>query len=159
MSFHRVSATLAVLALVLTLSADVARAEEVSYFGRWTVKDTQTKLSSKGRRYKVIDIAPCDQDFCAVSVDDTGTCGKTLFRFPITDVRKGALIGYGSWGKAKKNLMIAYVTPDGARPYFWLGLGDAKMDFVGRGSLPTFEADYVRVSDAKCGLIKNGNQS
>jgi hypothetical protein len=159
MSLHHISATLAALTLTLTLSANVAWAEEVSYLGRWTVKDMQTKLSSKGRLYKVFDIAACGKDFCAVSVDDKGVCGKTLFRFPITDVRKGSLIGYGSWGKAKKNLMIAYVTPDGAPPYFWLGLGDAKMDFVGRGSLPTFEADYVRVSEAKCGLIKNGNQS
>jgi hypothetical protein len=159
MSLHHISATLAALTLTLTLSANMARAEEVSYLGRWTVKDTQTKFSSKGKLYKTFDIAPCGKDFCAVSVDDTGACGKTLFRFPITDVRKGSLIGYGVWGKTKKTLMIAYATPDGAPKYFWLGLGDAKMDFVGRGSLPTFEADYVRVSDAKCGLAKNGNQS
>jgi hypothetical protein len=160
MSLHHVSAVLVTLTLAATLSANMARAEEASYFGRWTVKDEDPKFSTKGKLYKTFDVAPCGKDFCGVSVGDKGTCGKTLFRFLTIHARDYSLKGHGLWGKTKKNLQIAYVIPGNEPSYIFIGLGDGEMDITGReGSVPTFEANYKRAGQAKCVLNESGSQS
>jgi hypothetical protein len=160
MSLHHVSAVLVTLTLAATLSANMARAEEVSYFGRWTVKDENPRFSTKGKLYKTFDVAPCGKDFCGVSVDDKGQCGKTLFRFLTIHATDTELKGHGLWGKTKKLLQIGYAIPSAGPAYLYLGLGEAGMDLTGReGSLPTFEAEYAKTGEAKCVLNESGSQS
>ena len=45
------------------------------YYGRWTVNKNKPVSTAKGRTYQTIDIAPCSNDFCNVSVGDNGHCG------------------------------------------------------------------------------------
>jgi hypothetical protein len=150
--FHRNhSILLASLGLALTLCGGAARAENASYFGRWTVSDDKPAYSAKGKLYKTVDIAPCGNDFCGVSVDDQNHCGATLFRFLTIHAKNQQLIGHGVWGKTKKKIELDYATPAGEKPYVMLGLGADDMDITGRdGSIPTFQANYKNVGEASC---------
>ncbi len=136
---------------VLVLASPAARAEDSHYFGRWTVSDDKPAYSAKGKLYKTFDVAPCGKDFCGISVSDKGDCGETLFRFLTIHENNDELTGHGRWGAMKKKLTVGMAKPDGAPSYMFLGLGDDNMDITGReGSIPTFEANYKRVSDAVC---------
>ena len=143
--------TFAVFGLALTLAAPLARAAEVSYFGRWTVSDDKPAFSAKGKLYKTFDVAACGNDFCGVSVDDNNRCGPTLFRFLTVHAKNDDIIGHGLWGSTKKKLEIGYSRPDNAEPNIYLGLGADDMDLNGReGSIPTFEANYKNIGKATC---------
>jgi hypothetical protein len=151
MVHYRHFTSLAAVGLVAVLAAPAARASDVTYFGRWTVSDEKPDYSTKGLLYKTIDIAPCGNDFCGVSVDDKNGCGPTLFRFFTAHAKDDELIGHGKWGSLKKKVQINYATPTGEKPYFSLGLGDDNMDVTGReGSIPTFEANYAYVGPTQC---------
>jgi hypothetical protein len=151
-TFHLGQSILLVgLGLVLTLGSTMARAENASYFGRWTVSDDKPVYSAKGKLYKTFDIAPCGKDFCGVSVDDNNKCGPTLFRFLTIHATNENLTGHGLWGSVKKKLQISYAIPGSDPPYITIGLGEDDMDITGReGSMPTFEANYKAVGKATC---------
>jgi hypothetical protein len=150
-SHCRHSTLLGLLGLVLAFGTNMARAEDAPYFGRWTVSDDKPVFTAKGMLYKTVDIAPCGNDFCGVSVDDKDHCGPTLFRFLTIHAKNESLIGHGLWGDGKKKIEIDYVKPDGDKPYVMLGLGADDMDFTGReGSMPTFQANYKTTGQATC---------
>ena len=139
------------LGLALSLSGSLAYAGTTQYYGRWTVSDDKPVYSSRGILYKTIDLAPCGNDFCGVSVADDHSCGPVLFRFLTTHADDEELTGHGKWGDVKKKLQIGYAKPDGAAPYIYLGLGSDDMDLSGReGSIPTFQANYARSGEATC---------
>jgi hypothetical protein len=150
--FHRsYSILLAATGLALTLGANVARADDANYMGRWTVNEEKPVYSSKGKLYKTIDVAPCGKDFCGVSVSEDKTCGKTLFRFLTIHADNVNLTGHGLWGTAKKKLQLEYSLVDDKTPSLGLGLGEDSMDFGGReGSDPLFDSSYKKIGDAAC---------
>lgn len=138
------------LSLALSLSGTLAYAATDQYYGRWTVSDDKPAYSSKGLLYKTIDVGPCGDDFCGVSVADDDSCGRVLFRFLTAHPDDEELVGHGLWGKLKKKLQLGYAqSDDGTMMYLALGADD--MDISGReGSIPTFEADYKRLGDVTC---------
>jgi len=124
--------------------------EQSPYFGRWTLME-EAQLSSKGKLYKTIDVAPCSKDFCGVSVTDDGSCGPTLFRFFGFRTSQSELAGHGKWGDEKKKLVIMNLNSGETGGYIKLGIGDDDIDFTGReGSMPTFEANYTVTGAARC---------
>jgi hypothetical protein len=139
------------LSLAFSLSGNLAHAATDQYYGRWTVSDDKPAYSSKGILYKTIDLAPCGNDFCGVSVADDKSCGEVLFRFLTTHADDEDLFGHGKWGKTKKKLQLGYARPENDTPYIYLALGSDDMDMSGReGSIPTFQADYERGGEAVC---------
>jgi hypothetical protein len=139
------------LALALSLSGTLAYAATDQYYGRWTVSDDKPAYSSKGILYRTIDVAPCGNDFCGVSVADDNSCGEVLFRFLTTHMDDEELVGKAKWGAAKKKLEMGYAQPEKETPYLYLALGSDDMDLSGReGSIPTFQADYQRAGEAAC---------
>lgn len=146
----RVIASLTI-GLALSLSGNLAYAATDRYYGRWTVSDDTPAYSSKGILYKTIDLAPCGDDFCGVSVADDDSCGRVLFRFLTSHADDELLVGHGKWGKTKKKLELGYAKPEDAVPYLYLALGSDDMDLTGReGSIPTFQANYERHGEAAC---------
>jgi hypothetical protein len=141
----------AALALALA-GASAAQAVEISpYFGHWTLMEDKPDVSSKGKLYHAIDVAPCGKDFCGVSVAEDGSCGPTLFRFLTIHARDQQLKGHGKWGEIKKTVVIDYINLDPQPPYVMLGLGEPDLDFTGReGSMPTYEANYSVKGAAHC---------
>lgn len=147
----RIFILLAGLGLAATSGGGVARAADSLYFGRWTVSDEKPVFTTRGRLYKTIDVAPCGKDFCGVSVDDSGNCGATLFRFLTIHANNEELTGHGRWGTEKKKLVIDFVRSDSEPPFLMLGLGADDFDFTGReGSMPTFQANYKNAGAASC---------
>jgi hypothetical protein len=144
------SILLASLGLALTLGANMARAADANYMGRWTVSDEKPAYSSKGKLYKTIDIAPCGADFCGVAVSDNNVCGPTLFRFLTIHATNAELNGHGLWGSTKKKLRLTnYIEENVAKVY--VGLADANYDFDSReASTPTFDANYKNIGKASC---------
>jgi len=139
------------LGLALSFSGNVAHAATDQYYGRWTVNGDKPAYSSKGSLYKTIDVAPCGNDFCGISVAEDNTCGKVLFRFLTTHPSDEELVGHGLWGKAKKKLQLGYANPENESPYLYVALGSDDMDLSGReGSIPTFQAEYKRLGDVAC---------
>lgn len=149
---HRTNTIAGLLVCVaLSLGTTSAYAASDQYYGRWTVSDEKPVYSSKGILYKTIDIAPCGNDFCGVSVADDQSCGQVLFRFLTTHPDGEDLFGHGKWGKAKKRLELGYASPEDDPPYLYLALGSDDMDMSGReGSIPTFQAGYKRLGDVTC---------
>jgi hypothetical protein len=157
--FHRTSLAkpvyIALLGLGLALAAvgHVAQAKDMPslYFGRWTVDDPTDKFSANGKLYRMIDIAPCGADFCGVSVREGSACGATLFRFLASHANAELLTGHGKWGGAKKKMQIISSTGDDKVTVISIGLGGGDYDITAReGSMPTFEANYHKVSEASC---------
>lgn len=137
--------------LALSLSGNLAQAATDQYYGRWTVSDEKPAYSSKGILYKTIDVAPCGNDFCGVSVADDNSCGQVLFRFLTAHSADEELVGKGKWGKAKKKLQLGYATLENETPHMYLALGSDDMDLSGReGSIPTFQAAYERHGEVAC---------
>ena len=134
-----------------TAFAETAAAPAPDYFGRWVVDDPTEKFSTNGKLYRVIDIAPCGNDFCGVSVGEQQSCGATLFRFLTSHAHDELLTGHGKWGDAKKKIQISGTVDDNKSTIFAVGLGGNEYDILAReGSMPTFEANYHRVGDAIC---------
>ncbi|QQR37244.1 hypothetical protein JI749_06430 [Devosia oryziradicis] len=149
MARNHVVATLA-LGLALGLCGNAAQAATEQYYGRWTVSDEEPAYSSKGIRYKTIDVAPCGEDFCGISVGEDNSCGEVLFRFLTTHAADELLVGHGRWGNAKKKLEM-YYGDDSEAPYMFVALGSDDMDLSGReGSIPTFQASYERQGEVAC---------
>ena len=150
--FHRtLSIATVTLGLALSLGGNLANATTEQYYGRWTVSDDKPAYSSKGIIYKTIDIAPCGNDFCGISVADDNSCGKALFRFFTTHASDEELTGHGKWGEAKKKLQMGYAKPDNQTPYMYVAVGSDDMDITGReGSIPTFQANYKNLGQASC---------
>jgi hypothetical protein len=139
-----------VLSLILSFSGTLAHAAD-QYYGRWTIGDEKPAYSSKGILYRTIDIAPCGDDFCGVSVAKDKSCGEVLFRFLATRPADEMLVGQGIWGKAQKKLQLSYATLENDTPHMYLALGSDDMDLSGReGSIPAFQADYERHGDVTC---------
>lgn len=110
-------------------------------------------LSSKGKLYKTVDIAPCGKDFCGVSVADDGSCGPTLFRFLMIHANTDYLVGHGRWGNEKLKLILTPTTSDAGQHGVLLGLGDKTFDFEGReGSMPRFKSEYKNEGSATCSV-------
>jgi hypothetical protein len=157
--FHRTSlarhfyTSLLGLGLALAALPHAAQAKEMQslYFGRWAVDDPTDKFSSKGKLYRVIDIAPCGADFCGISVGEASACGATLFRFLASHANAELLTGHGKWGGEKKRIQIISSTGDDKVTVISIGLGGKEYDITARdGSMPTFEANYHKVSEASC---------
>ena len=149
MARNHVVATLA-LGLTLGMCGNAAQAATEQYYGRWTVSDEEPAYSSKGIRYKTIDVAPCGEDFCGISVGEDNSCGEVLFRFLTTHPADELLVGHGRWGNAKKKLEM-YYGDDSEAPYMFVALGSDDMDLSGReGSIPTFQASYERQGEVAC---------
>ena len=149
MARNHVVATRA-LGLTLGLCGNAAQAATEQYYGRWTVSDEEPAYSSKGIRYKTIDVAPCGEDFCGISVGEDNSCGEVLFRFLTTHAADELLVGHGRWGNAKKKLEM-YYGDDSEAPYMFVALGSDDMDLSGReGSIPTFQASYERQGEVAC---------
>lgn len=146
----RIAASLTV-GLALCLSGNPAQAATDQYYGRWTVSDKKPAYSSKGILYKTIDIAPCGNDFCGISVADDNSCGEVLFRFLTTHADDEDLFGHGKWGKYKKTLQLGYAKPENEAAHMYVALGSDDMDMSGReGSIPTFQANYERHGEVVC---------
>jgi len=122
-------------------------------YGRWSVSDDRPVFTVRGHLFKTIDIQPCGDDFCGVSVSDTGQCGASLFRFLGKHANNtDALIGHTQWGQAKKNIVI-YVNPEsevGPDKLLEIYIGDGH-DFGERSeNMPKFHASYRRAGQALC---------
>lgn len=151
MAHHTHIAARLTLVLFFSLSGTLAHAATEQYYGRWTVSDEKPAYSSKGILYQTIDIAPCGNDFCGISVADDKSCGEVLFRFLTSHADDEALYGHGKWGKRQKKLELGYSTAEEDAPYMYVALGSEDMDLSGReGSIPTFEAGYKRVGEVAC---------
>lgn len=138
--------------------AGIAQADRTpsaaQYYGRWTVADEQPVFSARGREYKTVDIAPCSNDFCGVSVSDAGKCGARLFRFRTTrPAGEERLDGHGKWGDTRKTVQLSVYDSDengGKTRLLYLVLGDGH-DFGERaGNMPKFDANYRRLGSARC---------
>jgi hypothetical protein len=147
-------AALAGTAYLFTGSQPAAAAGGTSpYFGRWTVSEDKPVFTARGRLYKNIDFAPCGRDFCGVSVDDSGRCGATLFRFLMAHAGGDeTLHGHGLWGNQRKNVQIdtwtAEDNPAGRTIELYLGDGH---DFGERSdNMPKFHAQYRKAGRAQC---------
>lgn len=151
---------IAAAATVMTLAgADTALAKGTAvkaaptspYYGRWTVEDPQAPFSTRGREYKTVDVAPCGNNFCGVSVGANGRCGPVLFRFLGANRNAEMLKGHGKWGSARKNVIIyPYETEHKGVTNFSLMLGDG-YNIGGRsGNMPKYEAEYIRSGAARC---------
>lgn len=150
--------SIAVLALAGIITATVTSAAAPAssrYYGRWSVSEDRPVFTARGRLYKTIDIAPCGNDFCGVSVNDKGQCGPVLFRFlgkRAHDDSGDYLRGHGKWGDARKNVVIYSFDEDGPPPNrtleLYLGEG---YDFGERSdNMPKFHANYHRTRMAVC---------
>jgi hypothetical protein len=123
------------------------------YFARWTVSEERPVFTARGRMYKTIDIARCGRDFCGVSVNDSGLCGPTLFRFLMSHAGgEDSLRGHGKWGEARMNVMLDNYeddeAPGGRRVEIYLGKG---YDFGERSdNMPKFHAAYRKAGAARC---------
>ena len=155
---HRHHLSLVVATVIAGLGGiTAAQAADSHFYGRWTVSDDKPAYSSKGKFYKTFDVAPCDKDFCGVSVSDDGACGLTLFRFFAKNSNKDELAGHGRWGEEKKKLQINFYKANEKPEVLELGLGADDMDMTGReGSIPTFTANYARSGEAQC-KVGGGN--
>jgi hypothetical protein len=148
----RAQCCLAMMALAAPALAGGAAATSSRYHGRWTVSEDRPVFTARGRLYKTIDVAPCGDDFCGVSVGDKGACGAVLFRFLGRHAGTDLLRGHGKWGEEQKNIVIYGSSGDepGAAPQFTLYLGDGH-DFGERsGNMPKFHALYRRLGSARC---------
>lgn len=131
--------------------------------GRWQIHDARERqrLSARGRPYKTIDIAPCGNGLCGVSVNDNGSCGATLFRFQSRPQRvNDELRGQAVWGRGRTVLVISYYDknhPDDE--YEWEGMEirqisidvGSRPDFESRsGSMPLFNGNYYGLGQARC---------
>ncbi len=133
--------------------AAVGPAKTSPLYGRWIVSDEKPVFTARGRMYKTIDIAPCGNDFCGVSVADTGKCGATLFRFLSKRANgENLLLGRGLWGTERKTVQIEYWADENVTggKAFELYLGDGH-DFGGRSdNMPRFNAMYRTTGRAQC---------
>ncbi len=133
------------------------------YFGRWKIAEDKPHYTAKGREYKTFDIAPCgsnnqngpqkhSQDFCGVSVSDTGKCGATLFRFLGKNATTEHLDGHGKWGTARMNISLEHFAGDNPPTnQIYLGIGDKKYQMDSRSSsMPKFTSTYSRSGNAIC---------
>lgn len=146
---------LALLSIGLGGAAQAGPAAKSPYYGRWTVNENRPAFTARGRLYKTIDIAPCGNDFCGVSVADSGACGAVLFRFLASHADgKSVLHGHARWGKTRKNVQIQTWELD---PADWPGgreldlyIGDG-YDFGERSdNMPKFHGEYKRIGAARC---------
>jgi hypothetical protein len=152
---HRTAIMSIGLIVGLSAVASAAPAARSPYYGRWTVNEDRPVYTAKGRAYKTIDIAPCGNDFCGVSVADNGTCGATLFRFLASHADGETMLqGKGKWGTERKNVQIEFYQleasdwPGGRELDLYLGDGH---DFGGRSeSMPRFHGEYKRLGEARC---------
>ena len=147
---HRLIA-LSIGALTLAVGAQAAAPVSSGWYGRWVVAEENPAFTARGQVYKTVDIAPCGNDFCGVSVGDGGRCGAVLFRFlghrAATD---DSLQGHGRWGTGRKNVMLYSFGGDAVPRGFELYLGDG-YDFGGRSdNMPKFHAEYRRTGAAQC---------
>ena len=153
------SHSLAALSIALVGSfgaaALAAPAATSPYYGRWTVDEVKPMFTVKGRTYKTIDIAPCGNDFCGVSVGDKGQCGAVLFRFLAKHADgKTELRGHAKWGTQIKNVQIGTWERD---TIDWPGGREIDL-FVGDGhdfgdrseNMPKFHGEYMRIGAARC---------
>jgi hypothetical protein len=150
---HRTAVLSIGLIVALSAAVSAAPAARSPYYGRWTVDEDRPVYTAKGRAYKTIDIAPCGNDFCGVSVADSGTCGATLFRFLASHADgETTLHVKGKWGTERKNVQID-TWEDGETPsrrLINLYLGDGH-DFGERSdNMPRFHAEYRRLGEARC---------
>lgn len=149
---HRLIA-LSIVACGFAAASQAAAPTTSPWYGRWNVAEENPTYTARGMAYKTIDIAPCGNDFCGVSVGAGGRCGATLFRF--FGHRAGedsSLQGHGRWGGGRKNVVIYSYDTDEAndRKGIELYLGDG-YDFGGRSeNMPKFHADYRRSGAAQC---------
>lgn len=149
--FHHKHLALLTAIIIAGLGGSTVASADSPYFGRWTVSDDKPAFSAKGKIYKTFDVAPCGADFCGVSVDNNETCGATLFRFLTVHAGNDELVGHGHWGAEKKKLIIDHTKPETGPEGVYLALGSDDMDPTAReGSMPSFEANYKRLGDAKC---------
>lgn len=153
------SHSLAALSIALLgtsgIAAVAAPAATSPYYGRWTVNEAKPLFTAKGRIYKTIDIAPCGNDFCGVSVADNGQCGAVLFRFLAKHANaETTLHGRAKWGNGFKSVQIATWELDAAE---WPGgreldlyVGDGH-DFGERSeNMPKYHGEYKRTGAARC---------
>jgi len=150
--------SIAIMSIALLGSVEAMAAAPASslYYGRWAVSEDRPVFTARGREYKSIDVAPCGNDFCGVSVADNGRCGPVLFRFLGHRAKDGSddyLRGHGKWGGAKKNVVIYSYDDTDASPVkrsLELYLGDG-YDFGERSdNMPKFHANYARTGKALC---------
>jgi hypothetical protein len=147
----RLSIGLAVLASgALALAGPAATSP---YYGRWTVSEDRPVFTARGRLYKTIDIAPCGNDFCGVSVGDRGACGPRLFRFLSSHADgESTLRGRGLWGAERKTVQINTWADGDAQggKVIDLYLGDGH-DFGERSdNMPKYHAAYRPTGRALC---------
>ena len=152
--FHRLTGLSMAIAGLVPLMSQAAAPASSDWYGRWTVSEDRPLFTARGQLYKTIDIAPCGNDFCGVSVNDAGRCGAVLFRF--FGRRAGTpetLQGHGRWGEGRKNVVIYPALSEdlpAAERGFELYVGDG-YDFGGRSeNMPKFHANYARRAAARC---------
>ena len=145
---------MSIAALVLAgTAAQAGPAATSPYYARWSTTEPQRAFTARGREYRTIDIAPCGNDFCGVSVGDKGQCGPVLFRFLSKHAgADDALRGHGRWGSAQKNVVIYHYDyePDegGKQLELYLGKG---YDFGERSdNMPSFHSIYRPTGKAVC---------
>jgi hypothetical protein len=150
--FHSIAALSIGLAAGIGAAALAAPAATSIHYGRWTIHEDNPTFTARGRLYKTIDIAPCGNDFCGVSVNDAGSCGPVLFRFFARNANANWLQGHALWGKARKNIQIENAEAEDWPGKRWVEIyiGDG-YDFGGRSeSMPKFHGEYKRIGEARC---------
>ncbi len=144
-------AVMSIAAGLIGTAVQAGPAATSPYYGRWVSSDGERSFSSRGRDYRTIDIAPCGNDFCGVSVGANGQCGPVLFRFLAKRATADdALRGHGKWGKDRKNVVIYYFDSDedGKQLELYLGKG---YDFGERSdNMPSFHTIYAPRGKAVC---------
>lgn len=140
-------------ALAAPFAANAAPPVKSVYYGRWTVAEDRPAFSRRGALYRTIDVAPCGNDFCGISVGASGRCGPTLFRFfGFRAASEELLYGHGRWGEMKKNIQVGAWrdehAPGGRVMELYLGDGH---DFGERSAnMPKFHAAYRPAGAALC---------
>lgn len=152
--FHRLTGLSMAIAMLLGGAADAAAPTSSTYYGRWTVSEERPVFTTRGRLYKTIDIAPCGNDFCGVSVTDAGRCGAVMFRFLGHRANSpDSVRGHARWGSGRKNVVIWGYDFEAANPAdreLSLSIGDG-YDFGERSeNMPTFQSRYHRLGAARC---------
>lgn len=150
---HRLAVMSIAAAALIGSAAQAGPAATSPYYGRWVSSDSDRSFSARGRDYRTVDIAPCGNDFCGVSVGANGQCGPVLFRFLAKRANADdALRGHGKWGKDRKNVVIYYFDYEqdegGKQLELYLGKG---YDFGERSdNMPSFHTIYAPKGKAVC---------
>lgn len=106
-----IATAVALLTVALMTGTAFAKSGAELLTGRWALAQGSQTSAEQQKPYKTIDIQPCGDGLCGVSVNDKGDCGETLFRdLTLHEGPLGTFAdGSGPWGKDILDLRIVYL--------------------------------------------------